>query len=247
MDSSEGKRGFSGLADLATKTNEVANALPSLQDPIIASEKETIDRNDVIQKTSAPQSGKKMLWIIGIVVATVVAIYMFSSPASVPKQPAQSQDMSASRQNPESAVSPPIKKISAAEIISDISSVLSSMPTINPNKVHIKGKVLVWDKTSNRISSVQSDLPQNMKWTGSINETTTVMIISDFQNKQVGTYGTDIPAYKRTATLLIATWPDKKAVGRITIIGDDPPQQIRFKSRPKEIYGDINRPIAQWI
>ena len=233
MDSGERKRGFSGLADLATKTNEMANALPSPKDPINTSEMETIDRNDAIQKISAPQSGKKMFWIISIVVAILAAINMFSSPSSVPTQPVQPQN--------------PIKKISAAEIISDISPVLSSMPPINQNQVHIKGKVLVWDKTSNKISSVQSDLPQNLKWTESINEMTTVMIISDFQNKQVGTYGTDIPAYKRTATLLIATWPDKKAVGRVTIIGDDPPQQIRFKSRPKEIYGDINRPIAQWI
>lgn len=253
MDHKDGKRGFSGLSDLATDISDQLPPLtPSAEKKPDSVVEESAKKNNG-KRTKSPNDNKAFSIIVGV---TLIAglIYLLT-PSSSGTGNQQAKGMNATtRQTSNSTPVPakvpakvPIRTVSAQQVYNEISSVLPNLKTINHNQAAIKGKLLVWDQSRNIVSDIQKKVPDDLQWKENYDGKTTMMVITGYSDKQTGTYGSDIPAYKRTANISLVSWPDKTPIGRIAIVGDDPPQSIRYKTRPSAVYGEINQPIINWI
>ena len=100
-------------------------------------------------------------------------------------------------------------------------------------------------KVANGYNKVNPQIKWDDTWHGNV----TVARISSYDDEKTGTYSsTGIPGYRRTANIDIIVLPDKVAVGRVKIVGEDPPSSIRYKRgmAPKQVYGEIDQSVITW-
>ena len=250
MDNKDSKRGFSSLTNLTT---DIGDSMPPQEPPIITENNANFEKKEINEANKRQASHKSNKTAIALFICIGLGI-LGSALSSLPSGSATNQARNSNNFAKSAPIATslqtkqPVKTITASQIYNDILPVLPSAKTLNQNQVIIKGKLIVWDQTRNAVSAVQNQVPSELQWKNNYDGKTTVMVITGYSDKQVGTYGSNTPGYRRTANISLVTWPDKTAIGSVSILGEDPPPSIKYKgSKPSEVYGEINRPIANWV
>ncbi len=113
-----------------------------------------------------------------------------------------------------------------------------------------KGKVLVWDKSKND-TYTSENLRNEILW-GRGDAVRYVCVIDSYYEHRVATYtnsnkSKSIPGYQREAVIYVYDLTKRICIGTTTITGEMPPDQISLRSTPNAIYGNIERPLTDWI
>ena len=163
----------------------------------------------------------KALKFLGVVIVMVIAISIISNWSNPAKEEIE-KIISDARQQVEAC-----KAIAEAEIIP------------------IKGKILVWDLKASSRSKAHTEVPSELR-IGEKEKRVTVFFVTAEQNVLVGHYSVSRqPAYRRYVDVYVIYWPDKKAVGRHSVVGYDPRQRRPVQHTPE--YGDYTKAVAKWI
>ncbi len=110
--------------------------------------------------------------------------------------------------------------------------------TGNSSAIGIQCRALVWDITSNSLSSAHSMLPGELKASSSDSQITVSMVTGE-RNIRVGTYSiSGQPAYRQSKDICVANWPDKNAVGMASVVSKEPRSARPVQYQPE--YGDPN-------
>ena len=132
----------------------------------------------------------------------------------------------------------------AKTVLDEMSSTLTQCK--NQESIPVRGKVIVWDSTTNKMHAAYDRIPENLRWTG--DGPVTVVSIVRYNDEKVGTYGKGTIGYRSTAELAVGYYPEKRPGGIVSIRGNNPPQEIRYKhSPPPFVRGDLSQPIADWV
>lgn len=141
-----------------------------------------------------------------------------------------------------------IEKERQRTIVHEVWSLFSDCtPNQNSNVLSITGKVLIWELQSDERSAAYDRLPSGLKANSSSDEITILMIVHK-QPKILGTYEvTGQKAVQVRAFICVVSWPEKKVLGKTSIMGEPPPDEKDVVSGAKTGVGDINAPIVNWI
>ncbi len=125
-----------------------------------------------------------------------------------------------------------------------------SKSSVSLDNFYGKGKVLVWDKTE-RDTYTSSKLKNEILW-GRGDSINYVCVIDSYYEHRVATYtnsskSKSIPGYQKEAVIYIYDLNKRICVGTTRIMGEMPPEHVSSRSIPDGIYGDIERPLADWI
>ncbi len=148
-----------------------------------------------------------------------------------------------------------------AEFVKPLLPLAETSPvTKDPRALHRRGKVLVWDATTTTISLANDSLPTAMRGQRGDTELTLAVILNK-RNVEVATYeflpgfahGQKIPGYRVEMDVCLVDVAEKKALGRIAFVGDEPPPTIHRRGVGMSVtddqpeYGDANGPLARWL
>lgn len=87
----------------------------------------------------------------------------------------------------------------------------------------LKGKVIIWDESKNKVDRAYELLPDYLKAT-SHDRTVTVLSVIQREQVVVGRYSPSGGlAYQEKAVIGVSYWPDKASAGTVVIWGDSPP------------------------
>ena len=132
----------------------------------------------------------------------------------------------------------------AQTVVGDMTATLAQCQS--QKNIAVKGKVIVWDTTTNRMHAAYDRLPENLRWTGE--GPVTVVTINKYNDEKVGQYSKGTIGYRSTAEIAVGYYPEKRPAGIISITGAEPPKEIRYKhSPPASVRGDLSQPVADWI
>jgi hypothetical protein len=141
----------------------------------------------------------------------------------------------------------------------------------------LRGKVLVWDDTIDRLSGVHKSLPPELR-AGPSDNPVTVLLICKRDRVHRKSYvkagaelvrpiregaraaragGAPVPpepdrivaeGFRVDQRVAIISWPDLKALGSAVVPGDDPPDEVvRPGGSANPILGPTEEPLARWI
>jgi len=140
-------------------------------------------------------------------------------------------------------------------IVYDVKHLVDACKSIGESSsIKVRGKALVWDLGRDTLSDASFAVPRELRPDSSANlfhsladgPTTVFMIVGPARQIQVGNYSiSNSPAYKEYVDVAVAYWPEKAAVGMVSVLSAEP-RYIRKVSNLAE-YGDPSRPIADWI
>lgn len=80
-----------------------------------------------------------------------------------------------------------------------------------------------------------------------------VVVIENYNEVRVATYslngsgGAKIPGYRKDAKVYVYDMRTNKCLGTDIIKGDNPPKSYRSKYTPTAIYGEVEKPVSDWI
>lgn len=131
----------------------------------------------------------------------------------------------------------------------------------NPRSLQRRQKILIWDATTLASATANARLPASLRGTPSDGDLTLAVILQK-RNVEVMTYelspllksGNTVHGYRVEMDVALVDVVEKKALGRTSLVGDDPPQTIKRKTytgltiadaRPE--YGDVDGPLALWL
>jgi len=154
-------------------------------------------------------------------------------------------------------------------ILAEARNLLPQCRQMPLGNISVNGKVVIWDETTNSLSTVQNQLSPQLL--GSADDSPlTVLMIVDKRNEPVASYGNNpnpfrdprLPqpngglrfpigstiGYQSNVEICAIHWPAKTAAGRAVVYGDMPPLSItRAKWDTTPVYGDMNGPLANWV
>jgi tetratricopeptide (TPR) repeat protein len=106
-------------------------------------------------------------------------------------------------------------------------------------------EILVWDRETNRRSSAQHLLPKRLgadAQSGSM----VIVVLLPRKTEEVGRYEISRePAYRVTRDICVVAWPEKRVIGRGTVVSADPATVRTVEYVPE--YGDSDRGVADLI
>lgn len=113
-----------------------------------------------------------------------------------------------------------------------------------------QGKVVVWDGTRNQEFS-PSEVNESILWNRGDNRGY-VVYIDRFTETRVSSYaskGIDrtIPGIRKDAVVYVYDLKNGRCIGSTRITGENPPDLYRSKGTPQAIYGNIHRPVGNWL
>lgn len=114
-----------------------------------------------------------------------------------------------------------------------------------PPLPRVPGKFLVWNWQEQCRSPVQDLLPAELRATSADRELTLVVLLLA-ETVEVRRYTDGAPGYRRVLTVGLLKLPEKKWASVHTVLGNDPPL-LRIGGKVGPVYGEIDRPLAEWI
>jgi len=210
-------------------------------------------KNDVSITPVKSESRFGLYAMVGLAVAVLFFIFSGSNPSSSSSgtnKPVASSKPAVSSSKVNNA---PVKQVklfnSAEDIVKSVSYINGGGPEIRKDGAFIKGKLIIWDNTTGKLIKGFDNLAANRKWESSWQGAVTIFRITSYDDELTGNYtNTGAPGYRRTANIDVIVLPEKRAIGKISIVGDYPPKSISYKrgSAPKNVYGEIDKPIINW-
>jgi hypothetical protein len=164
------------------------------------------------------------------------------------KQEQEKQDREAARQTMAAFVGPLLPLAADCAVVND------------PRVLQRRSKMLIWDETKQTPGTANGRLPADLRGQTTDADLTLVVLVNK-RNVEVATYellpgilnGKKIPGYRVETDVCVIDVPEKKALGRMTLIGDDPPPSIKRKTFALTVtddspeYGDSDGPLARWL
>lgn len=130
----------------------------------------------------------------------------------------------------------------------------------DPRTLRRRDKVLVFDLTTQAAGTAAARLPEALRGQKTDADLTLAIVLAR-RNTQVASYelapglnlGKPVPGYRVEMDVGLVDLVEKKALGRVTLTGDDPPETIKRKSVGIAVtdetpeYGDSDGPLARWL
>ena len=125
-----------------------------------------------------------------------------------------------------------------------------------PSCPAIRDKVLVWDCTTDGLSSVQTMLPKERQGKSSDPRLTFVLILATndkeqkpFRMEGIPTYDDGLPHYRRTLTVAAVNWPEQQVLGVWPVEGDLPDMYVLHGADKEKgaVIGNTDEPLKRWI
>jgi hypothetical protein len=188
--------------------------------------------------------------------AAVAALPAPAAVAALPEQRPHRQDEEAIRREAE--------RSPMAQFVRPLLPLLDGCPVVeDPRTLQRRTKVLIWDATTQAPSTANSRLPAELRGQPA-DADLTLVVIRQKRNKLVANYalpgiGSEkIPGYRVEMEIGLVDVARKKAIGRMTLTGEDPPASIKrktfalgrgtpFLTEKRPEYGDADGPLALWL
>jgi len=131
------------------------------------------------------------------------------------------------------------------EIVNSVRPLIHECKNVGDISISILGKCLVWDMTKNSRSDAHAKLSRELRASSSDNQITVFMVMPE-RNVLVGHYSiSGEPGYRQYVDVLVAYWPEKRAVGMHSVVSKEPASSRPVQDVPE--YGDSSEKIARWI